>query len=264
MSNDIRKLIHRVYNIAISAVTVVAGARIAHACYKIYTNGKAGGGQIYSSAIVAEAFQGIAISVYLCLALVIGGFILHLLLPPEKKKPAIAVDRQHQLRRLQAKTNMTLCDPQLRAAMEKQQKSRRLHSIISAALLAVFSVIFLAYACDASIWPAPSHIIDAMVPAVAMLALCLIVPTGYTIFTAYFCRRSLDAEFQLAKEAAKQAPMPKAAETVVPKKHNIIMYVRYGIVALALVMMIVGYCAGGFEDVIAKAAALCQECVGIG
>ena len=264
MSNDIRKLIHRVYGISLSAVTVVAGARIAHACYRIYTNGKDAGGQIYSSAIVAEAFQGIAISVYLCLALVIGGFILHLLLPPEKKKPAIPVDRQHQLRRLQAKTDPTLCDPALCAAMEKQQKARRLHSIISAALLTVCSAVFLVYACDASRWPEPGHIIDAMVPAATMLALCLIVPTGYAIFTAYFCRRSLDAEFQLAKEAAKQAPLQKPAEAAAPKKQNIVMYVRYGIVAVALVMMVVGYCAGGFEDVIAKAAALCQECVGIG
>lgn len=264
MSHDIRKLIHRVYGICISAVTVVAGARIAHACYKIYTNGKATGGQIYSSAIVAEAFQGIAIAVYLCLALVIGGFILHLLLPPEKKKPAIIVDRQHQLRRLQAKTDMTLCDPQLRAAMEKEQKARRIHSIISIVLLAVFSAAFLVYACDASRWPEAAHIIDAMVQSASILALCLIVPTGYTIFTAYFCRRSLEKEFQLAKEAAKQAPAQQAAAPAAPKKQNIAMYVRYGIVAIALVMMIVGYCTGGFEDVIAKAAALCQECVGIG
>lgn len=263
MSHDIRKLIHRVYGIAISAVTVVAGARIAMACYGIYQAGITAGGQIYSSTIVAEAFRGIAVPVYLCLALVIGGFILHLLLPREKQKLYAQVDRQHQIRRLQAKTDMAHCDPALRAAVEKEQRSRKLHCIISALLLVVFSAGFMIYACNPTRWPEPAHIIDAMVPAALALFACLVIPTGYCVFTAYFCRKSLDREFALMKDAAKQAPAQTSAASA-PGKRNYTMYVRYGILVIAVACMIIGYCAGGFEDVIAKAAALCQECVGIG
>ena len=262
MSSDIRKLIHRVYGIAISAVTVIAGARMAWACYGIYTAGKAAGGQIYTRAIVAEAFRGVAIPVYLCLALVIGGFLLHLLLPPEHKKTAPEKNRRLILDRLHTKADLIQSDPSVVSGIQKQQKARRTHTLIGAALLAVFSVIFLVYACNDAIWPEVAQITPVMARSVLLLLGCLVIPTGYAIFTAYFCRRSMDKEIELLKQAAKGSPAPKAD----PKKNRskAMLIARYAIVALALVLLIYGYSTGGISDVIAKAAAICTECVGLG
>ena len=86
MSKETRKWIHRIYGIALSIVIVIVGIRFILGCYHIYTTGKAAGGQIYSRAAVAEAFGPMALATYLCLALVIGSFILHLALPVEKKR----------------------------------------------------------------------------------------------------------------------------------------------------------------------------------
>lgn len=262
MSSDIRKLIHRIYGIAISAVTVIAGARLAWACYGIYTAGKAAGGQIYTRAIVAAAFRQVALPVYLCLALVIGGFLLHLLLPTERKKAAPEKNRRLILDRLHAKADLSQSDPALVADIQKQQKARRLHTVIGAVLLAIFSVIFLVYACNAAIWPEVAQITPVMARSVLLLLGCLVIPTGYAIFTAYFCRRSMDKEIELMKQAAKGFPAPKAE----PKKAcgKVMLIARYAIVALALVLLIYGYSAGGIADVIAKAAAICTECVGLG
>lgn len=265
MTNDIRRLIHRVYGIAISAVTVISGTRIALACHKIYTTGKAAGGQIYSRQAVAEAFAPIALSVYLCLALVIGGFILHWLLPPENPKRVTEKNRQLILNRLHAKTDLSQCGSELRSAVKKQQKKRRLHLLISAALLIVFSIGFLMYVCMPSRWPEDlTNVTAAVVPAVLWMFACLAIPTGYAIFTAYFCRFSMDKEIKLMQQACKEAPSSPAQNAAKTHRANWMQVIRFAIVALAAGLMLYGYFTGGIEDVIAKAAAICTECVGLG
>lgn len=264
MSKDIRKHIRRIYGIALSAVIVIVGIRFILGCYGIYHAGKAAGGQIYSRAAVAEAFAPMALSVYLCLALVIVGFILHIALPQEKKKPAIEKNRQLILQRLQAKTDLTQCSPELQANITCQQKARRTHITISAVLLAVFSAAFLVYVCQPSRWPEVGQVTATMVQAVLAMFGCLLIPTGYTIFTAYFCRKSLDREIGLMKEAATQAPRRADSPAPASQKRDYLVFVRYGIVAVAIICMVIGYCNGGVADVIAKAAAICTECVGLG
>ncbi len=265
MSNDTRKLIHRIYGIAISAVTVIAGARLAWACYGIYSTGKAAGGQIYTRQIVAEAFAPIALSVYLCLALVIGGFILHLLLPPEQKKLAPEKNRRLILDRLHGKADLSLADAALADSIRKQQKARRLHTLISAVLLAVCSAIFLVYACNQTLWPEVAEITPVMLRSVLLLLGCLAIPTGYTVFTAYFCRRSMDKEIGLMKQAAKEAPAsPAPVSKPACNCEKWMLAARFAIVVVAAGLLLYGYFTGGIADVIAKAAAICTECVGLG
>ena len=264
MSNDIRKYIHRIYGIALSAVTVIVGARFIIACYGIYTAGKAAGGQIYSRAAVAEAFAPMAISVYLCLALVIGGFILHLALPLERKKAAPDKNRQLILQRLHSKTDLSQCPDQLRKDIAGKRMARRIHKIVSAALLGIFSLIFLVYACFPGRWPEVGQVTGAMVTAVIVLFACLLIPTGYTIFTAYFCRRSMDKEIELLKQASKLSPAPAAETPVRKSRATVLVIVRCAVAVVAIAFILYGFFSGGVADVIAKAAAICTECVGLG
>ena len=264
MSQDIRKRIHLIYGIVFSVVTVIAGICFILACYGIYTNGLAAGGQIYTRAIVAEAFAPIAIPVYLCLALVIGGFILHLALPLERKKLVPEKNRELILQRLQAKTDLSACDSELQASIRRQSKARRLHQIISLALLAIASAGFLTYVCRPALWPVISEVTGTVASCTIALLLSLIVPTGYAIFTAYFCRKSMDKEIELMKQAAKQAPAQKLTELEETKKVNWLLIARCAIVAVAVFLVILGYSMGGVADVIGKAAKICTECVGLG
>lgn len=264
MSLDIRKFIHRIYGIALSAVTVIAGIRIALACYDIYTSGKAAGGQIYTRQAVAEAFAPIALSVYLCLALVIGGFLLHRLLPPQEKKAQPEKNRSLILSRLHAKTNLTRCDEALVFEIQREQKRRKCHWVISAALLALCSIGFMVYACLPGRWPDVAQVTAAIVPAVLVMLCCLAIPTGYAIFTAYYCRKSQDREIDLMKQAPREAtlsPAPKAAKETNDKW---MLMARTAIVVVAAAALLYGYFTGGIEDVVAKAAAICTECVGLG
>lgn len=267
MSQTVRKRIHLIYGIALSAVTVIAGICFIISCYHIYATGmQSGAAQIYSRAIVAEAFSRIAIPVYLCLALTVGSFILHLALPLEPKKLIPEKNRRLILSRLAAKTDLQQCDPQLRQAIEAQEKSRRRDTLISAIVLAVCSAVFLVYACMPGRWPEPAQVTDAMVKAVFVLLACLIAPTACAIAAAYRCRRSLDKQIELMRKAAAQSPAPVAAPAgSAPKKALPARQIaRYALLLVAVVGVIVGYCTGGIDDVIAKAAAICTECVGLG
>lgn len=263
MSKDIRKLIHRVYGITMSAVIVIVGIRFILGCYWIYTNGKAAGGQIYSRAAVAEAFAPMAVSVYLCLALVIGSFILHYALPYQKKKQALEKNRQLILQRLKDKTDLKLCDPELQHRIARLQNFRLLHIMISAILLVIASAAFLAHVCRSDIWPAISEVTATMVESAFALLISMAIPAGYSIFTAYFCRSSLDKEIELMRTAAKQAPR-ESIPVASAKNQQVLLAVRYLILGLAVGLVIAGYSMGGAADVIGKAAKICTECVGLG
>ena len=264
MSNDIRKYIHLAYDIALSAVTVITGARFIVACYGIYTAGKAAGGQIYSRAAVAEAFDPMALSAYLCLALVIGGFILHLALPLERKKAAPEKNRALILQRLRGKTDLAKCPEDLRKQIAGKEMSRRIHKIVSAVLLVLFSVVFLVYACFPGRWPEAGQVTGVMVKTVIVLFACLLIPTGYTIFTAYFCRRSMDREIELLKQASKLSPAPTAQAPAQKDHSKALLIARCAVAVLAVAFIVYGFLNGGVADVIAKAAAICTECVGLG
>lgn len=267
MSQTLRKRIHLIYGIALSAVTVIAGICLILACYHIYTNGiQTDAQQIYSRAIVAEAFSRIAIPVYLCLALTIGSFVLHLALPLDKKKPKVDKNRQLILSRLEAKTDLSACEPSLATAIAAEKKRRFVDTVICGVVLAVCSLIFLIYACMPGRWPDPSHVTDAMVQTVMVFLPCVIVPGICAVAAAYRNRASLDKQIELMKQAAAQSPAAPATSAPItpPTKLLDLKILRYAILVIAIVCIVFGYTQGGFDDVIAKAARICTECVGLG
>ena len=78
MTQETKKRIHLVYGIAVGAISILAGICLIAACLNIYYSGVASdAGQIYTRQVVAESFTKIAIPVYSCLVLVIGGMIFN-------------------------------------------------------------------------------------------------------------------------------------------------------------------------------------------
>lgn len=267
MSVNIRKRIHLIYGIVLIASIFVAGICLMAACYGIYQAGlQSGASQIYSPDIVAEAFSFIAVPVYICLVLVIGSFILSLALPVPEKKPAIPKNRLLILSRLQAKTDLSKCDSQLQTELQHQQQSRKHHAIFSAIVLILCVIVFLAYALAPGRWPEEVSQVTNSVKQVALaLLISLILPFLAAVCTAVHNQRSLDKEIALMKQANAQAPMqPTAAPSQESKSSPWAAVLRYGILGIAIISILYGYSNNGFIDVIAKAAAICTECVGLG
>ncbi len=75
-----KKRIHFLYSILLSVMLIVTGICLCVACAGIYFSGEP-----FSREAVAAAFRFIAVPVYLCIALVIGGWILDAVSPAEEK-----------------------------------------------------------------------------------------------------------------------------------------------------------------------------------
>ncbi len=254
-----KKRIHLIYGILLSAAAIIAGICLIAACVGIYRSGPSP----FSRDSIAAAFQTIAIPVYIFLALVIGGIGLDFFYPMEKGKLSVPKQYATILANLQKKVDITKCDPDLCKAILKQQRSRRMHTFISYVLLALCSYVFLRFALNGQNYPADAN--QAVVTAMLLFFPCLLVPFGYGIFAAYQKERSIRKEIELVKQAIAAGAI---AETVTnqPAKTGLKTgeIAKYAILTVSIAILVYGFVAGGTADVLAKAAAICTECVGLG
>lgn len=252
-----KKIIWLIYGIATSLALVVAGVLLMIACYGVYISG---GPQIYTAEKVAEAFALVAIPVYIAAFLAVGGLILHLFLPLEqKRKPE--KNYNLMLRRLHQKTDLYACDDQnLVKAINRQNKLRNVHSVISVGLLLIGAIIFLIYACNGENFHS-TEITESMIRAMKVLLPCLIVPFGYGIFTLYFQRVSIRKELELMKQVNSPCQRIPFSLKENPKGLRIFQAcVFIGVV----VLVVLGIVGAGYSDVLTKAVNICRECVGLG
>ena len=256
MRKEATRLIRLCYGIAVSVMCVITGVLLMAACLQIY---RSGGEQIYTPEKVAAAFSPIAMPVYITLALIAGSFLLDIVLPAEKKR---SPQKQYPmlLRKAYERVDMQLCNPELKKKLKKEQDDRRLHLILTLVLLAIGSVIFLVYALNGSHFD-DVNINGSMVGAIWWLLTCMAIPFGYSVFAAYYCRRSMQRELELVKLAPKAVNRPEPAPISSERK---LLYIRLAILGLALGILVGGFVAGGTADVLAKAVAICTECVGLG
>ena len=252
-----KKYIKRIYGIVLSAVIILAGICLMIACYGIYRSGD----HPYSRESVAAAFSTVAIPVYLCLVLAIGGFIVGLILPDDSKKARPGRQSALILRRLHEKIDWNQCDASVRDAVEAQQMSRQRNKIITAAVLALGTVIFLIHALN------PNHFTTedmngSVIQAVLVLLPCVAVPFACAIFTVYYNKASVEKEIALLKAASSPA---QAQPAPVPVQHrNPSSVIRCCLMVLGAALLLYGCLTGGTADVLTKAINICIECVGLG
>ena len=241
-----KKHIHRIYGIVLSIVAVIAGICLIAACIQINSNGD----RPFSAEAVRLAFQGIALPVYLCVALIIGGFILDGFFPAEKKNAL--PPKQYDVLAEKLYKN---ADPSLLS--NKLRYKRLLVNRISLLWMVVGSTLFLLYALNGKNF-AVETISSAMAKASVWLAVCMSIPFGHAVFAAYYAKKSYQQEIALLKEAG----VTPNRTPVVPQKS--LSWLRWAILCVSVVCIIVGFVSGGTEDVLTKAVNICTECVGLG
>lgn len=252
------KLLRMIYGIALSVMIGISGLLLMAACIQIY---QSGGEQIYTPQKVAAAFAPIATPIYITLAMIAGSFLLVALLPAAKKHQKVEKQYAFMLRNAYKKADMQLCDSDLLIKIDKEQTRRRLALIASLTLWAMGGIAFLPYACNSANYAQELHLAtDSIVGIIYLLIPCSLIPTAGSIFAAYYCRASIRRELELVKLVPKSST-PKSP---VSESDKNILYVRLAIFAVAFVMIVGGFVAGGTADVLAKAVAICTECVGLG
>lgn len=258
MNDRTIKLFRFIYGIVVSIMIVVSGLLLMAACLQIYHSG---GEQIYTPEKVAAAFASIAVPIYITLALIAGSFLLALILPAEKKRLPAQKQYAFMLRRAYEKADMQLCSPELSHKLRQERKKRRLVLLLALAAWLIGGIVFLPYACNSSNYSAELHLAtDSVIAIVWWLIPCTLIPTGCSIFSAYYSQASIRRELELVKLVPKAtAPLPQTK-----KADHKLLFVQLAILVLALGMLVGGFAAGGTADVLAKAVAICTECVGLG
>lgn len=259
MTKDTIFRLRRILGAATGVSIATAGVCLMAACLGIYQNGDGA----FSREAVAAAFGPIAVPVYLCLALVIAGFILHLCFPAEKKKTSPAKQNEQILNRLHARTDLVRCGKELLNAIDAEQYGRRSRKRIRGFSIFLCALIFIVYILTADRFLLPD-INRSMLDAMAVLLPWLVLVFGYSVYTEYRNRKSIEAEIELMRQAAAHAP--KAAE---PRQNSRTSdrdanRFRTAILVVAVAILIYGFVSGGTADVLTKAINICTECVGLG
>lgn len=258
MTEKMKKRVRLIYGAVLSVSLLAAGLCLIVSCVDIYCSGD----QPFSRETVAAHFAAIQWPVYLCLALILGGFILELVLPAEKKKRTDGKQDALILKRLQEKTDLSQCSGDLRAAVATEQKKRSRTKRNLLWLLSFCTIGFLTHILNGSIFQLPD-INGSMLRAMGILAFWLVIPLGYALFAAWSDRNSILREIELLRsapsEAKRTAPLPAEA----PRKDHTAA-VRCAILLAAAALLLYGYFTGGTMDVLTKAINICTECVGLG
>lgn len=259
MTDKTKQILRITYYVAVTAALLVAGVCLMAACVAIYRSGPNPGDHPFTREVVAAHFAPIALPVWLCVGIAALGFVLHPLLPapPTPKADMTPV----ALERVAARTDLTACPAELRAAVEKERRLRHLHNRIALGLFLVGTAVFLWYALDMDHFHI-SQISPAMTAAMWVLLPCMGIPFAYGVFAAYFGRHSRKRELTLLKQAPTEALSPAPAQDL--PSDCWVALTRRCVLCVAVALLLFGFIVGGWMDVLTKAINICTECIGLG
>ena len=253
-----KKSVRLFYSILLSAVIVISGICLIVACVMLY-DFQAGS---FSRESVANAFTAIHLPIYSCLALVIGGFVLDAFDSSEEKKKLPPKQYYAILKNLRQKLDLSKCDPKLRRSIRVKRIWRVILQLITLYLLVICSSLFLLYCSHAESFPADANM--AVLDAMPLFFFCLAIPFQWAVFTIFFGRFLMRKEIEQIKQALADGAKAESVLQKKTKKQIGVLIARYAVLIIAVVILVAGFCFGGTADVLAKAAAICTECVGLG
>lgn len=240
---------------ALSVSLFLAGICLCTACVGIYRSGD----KPFSRDAVAAAFGPIAIPVYLCLGLILLSVILELVVPCPAEKKNVRQTRM-SLKRMQERTDLNLCDEELRSKVLHLRADRQLFDRIGWGVLILSSILFLTYGMNPDNFHS-THINNSMIRAMYWLLPCSVVSFAYGAFAAYRNLGSMKQEIDLLKTAPKESKIAPAKPHSNQKRLAI---ARSVLLLVAVVILVFGFFTGGTADVLTKAVNICTECVGLG
>ena len=267
MSLETNKKIRLIYGIVLSVLVVLAGVCLMVACMQIY---QSGGGvkdaRPFTPESVAEAFECIAIPIWLCVGGIAVGALLTLCIPlEENKKIKGRVDPQVIITRLRKKVNFANCDEALLKDIKKEKNCRLIVNIsasVVSALMATPAVFCFAQPTKF----APEGDADNVVVAVCCAFFGAVVALAAWVGATFLKAHSLQKELALIKQAFKVSPLANIPQedVAINDKHVALWTVRGVVLAAAVVLMILGITGGGTTDVWENAVRICSSCIGLG
>lgn len=258
MSKDRKKRIHLVYGCITAALVVAVGIALALSCIHIYRSGD----QPFSTASIALHFQRIAPLVWLCLAAILGGFLLPLFLPCETGRIQAIRDSGVTLSRLTARLGELTAEE--RAALEKEQRLRTALRIGTGVLIAVLWVYPLIYCTDSAHFTI-SDLTQDILSATVLVLVTAALSLGLGVLCVYLTQASIRREITVCKQALASRPAAAPAQAAAgARKQPNVWGLRCAVFLIAVLFIVLGVFNDGIADVLGKAIRICTECIGLG
>lgn len=265
---DRSEKIRRIYTIFLAVFVLACGIAVICVTADIYYSGK-DGGVIYSSQIVAERLERVAIPLLFLIAAVIVGAIFPLC--SNKVKPK----SEDILKKLRQRMPSGGDGEEFEMAQAEYKKYAAIRLTVWLLALAVtlagaiYSVCYLADGrhfagadITREILLLVRHVLSFTLASLAALAIA-------SVLGGVFAKKQLNALKDLIKygdgstDGFKQPELINKARTVAGS--NIALIATRSIVfVIAVAFIIVGVLNGGARDVLVKAINICQECIGLG
>jgi hypothetical protein len=248
-----------IYGCIVAVLIVALGIALILSCLDIYNSGP----RPYTPESIGLRFSRIAILVYSCLTLVVGGILLDLILPAREKKPKVIKDELALMEKAKAKS--LILDTENIEAIKKEQKYRLILRVGTTVIFAVLMIYPAIYFMDGS------HFTIETLNHDIRNAVCItLIPAVIGLLLCYICseleRKSISRETDVYKKAAMDAKGTTSPSVPAnsPKKFNAIIITRCVLLGVAICFIVIGIFNGGMKDVLDKAIAICTECIGLG
>lgn len=254
MSEELKSRIHLIYAVGVAVLVAILGVCFAVSCVTIYQSGD----RPFTYESIGAQFEAIKIPVFICLGAILGGFALSIFMPRYKKPPAEAPSLSVKLSRLRLRREIT-------DEARREARLRHTMQIIGTAIWALCAVPIVIYMLSGD-----NFYLDAQNPNPSVIAFmklflpCVTVALGVGVLLVSLVKASVLREIALLEASAKKGDGDD--DDIPEKKTNpkALRIVRICVFALAAVFIVVGAWNGGLADVLAKAIAICTECIGLG
>ncbi len=255
MSKNKAKIISRLYGIILSASIIVAGTCLIAGCLLIYYSGDG-----YSRQLVSETFSKICIPVYICLALVIGSFIVNAIIPQmQKNKPS--KNYRQILKNMYTKKDLKSADTVLSKQICDEHKKRNIYKTVLVSITIAAAFVFFSYALNSENFN-QTEITSSMIKAMCVLLPCVAVVFGISLLVFYASNKSIKNEIELVKKLLNIEKSPESVSNTPSEKK--IKILKWCLLGIAVAILFFGAVMGGFADVLTKAINICTECIGLG
>lgn len=262
MTRSARHLLHLCYGIFLALFTVVIAVLFAAQAADIYFSGAG-----YSRELVVARVSAIAVPFWLWIAAIVAGGVLILVFPPEKKVLKRIPDDRTTAERLVRMAGESESEQYLaaKAALQKESRVRRIVWVCCLAVCLACAAVALAFVFN---FPAyPSDATDAVLMLVRSVLPCAAVAflacLGASVFDTISAKRILPQAKLLLAEGGRAKAAPGCKETALDSP-RFLLVARIAVLLIAAAFIIWGILNGGADELLAKAVAICTECIGLG
>ena len=267
----------RIYGICLTVLTVLVAALFIVQIWLLFRSSE---NSPYTVESVSKRFSQIAIPFYLWLAAIAGGGVLSYAFPEGEKMPKALVDTRVLLRRLKSRL------PENEGGMVEVKRENTLRNVVwgvCAALvvaMVAIAVVFLLntdYTAKFDTEFFKSHAeAEKLLKLAPLVFVVLCVCAGALIYQSYSLKKELALVKKAIAESAKRGEKPVKTEpkqTVLGgmiakfaflKTEKAVLVARVFVATAGLVLLIVGICGDGMQEVLTKAINICTQCIGLG